>query len=111
MATATLHRDNVGGHSGPARVWHLDPPAQIAGEAHSFVCIWIVPSAGHQDAEVVTVASTESGAAAGRSVQRRAGSFTLHADPDSPEYEDGCHLLALQLLGGYSVESPRPQDD
>ncbi|PKV80927.1 hypothetical protein [Nocardia fluminea] len=111
MATAILHRDNVLGHAGPARVWHLDPPALIGGERHPYVCIWIVPSAGHQDAEVVAVASTESGAAAGRSVQRRPGSYTLHGDPDSPEYVDGCHLVALQILGGYTVEAPRPQDE
>ena len=103
MATAFLHRDNVGGHAGPGRVWHLDPPAQIAGGSHPYVCIWVTPSAGHQYAEVVTVASNESGAAVARSVQRGPGSFVLHGDPDSPEYIDGCHLVALQFLGGYTV--------
>lgn len=108
MATAILHRDQVGGHAGPARVWRLDPPAQIAGGTHPYVCIWVVPSAGHQEAEVVTVASSESGAAAGGSVRRGPGSFVLHGDPDSPEYIDGCHFMALQLLGNYAA---RPQDE
>ncbi|MEV6432560.1 hypothetical protein [Nocardia sp. NPDC051463] len=111
MGSATFVRDRVGGHSGPGRVWHLDPPAQIGGQAHEHVCIWISPASQYQAAEAVVVASTESGAAVGGSVIRRAGSFVLHADYDGqPEYVDGAHLFALMMLG-YTVAAQRPQDD
>lgn len=109
MATATLHLDNVGGHRAPAKCWRLDPPFVVDGRSHEYVCTWIKPSTKHQAAEVVAVAATERGAVApvrpgeSASVQRRAGSYTLHADPDSPDYEAGAHWLALQLLGGYVV--------
>lgn len=106
MATATFHADKVRTHSGPAKVWRLDPPARIDGQEHEFVCIWIDSGGKHQSPEVVTVAATESGAAIGGSIRRRAGSFTLQGDPDSPEYVDGCHWLALQLLGGYEIATP-----
>lgn len=105
MAKATLHLDNVGGHAAPARVWRLDPPAQINGQQHEFVAIWIIPGAGYQDPEVVTVAATETGAIAGRSVQRRAGSYVLPGNPDTLDYVNGAHWLALQLLGGYEIVS------
>lgn len=106
MATATFHMDKTSVHSGPGRVWRLDPPIRIDGHEHEYVCIWIDQGGKHQAPEVVTVAATESGAAAGTSVRRRAGSFTLQGDPDSPEYVDGCHWLSLQLLGGYEIVSP-----
>ncbi|WP_028478701.1 hypothetical protein [Nocardia sp. CNY236] len=106
MATATLHKDNVGGHVSPARCWKLDPPVRIGDQEHEFVCTWVTPARPHQSAEVVAVLATENGAVAGKSVQRRAGSYTLHTDPDTPEHIDGAHWLALQLLGGYMPSLP-----
>lgn len=110
MATATFHADKVNTHSGPAKVWRLDPPVRIDGHDHEFVCIWIDRGSKHQSPEVIAVPSTESGAAVGRSVQRRAGSFVLHTDPDSPDYVTGAHWLALQLLGGYTIAVPMDLD-
>ncbi|MEU3011043.1 hypothetical protein [Nocardia asteroides] len=117
MATATLHLDDVPGHVTPAKCWKLDPPVTIGGQEHEYVCIWIKPSTKHQAAEVVTVAATESGAVAPArpgepaTVQRRAGSYALHGDPDSADYEAGAHWLALQLLGGYDIRVQDAAED
>lgn len=108
MATATLHLADVGGYPGPARCWKLDPPVQIDAAHYDYATVWVQPGYAWQNAEVGTVIAHESGAVAGSTVHRRAGSFTLQGDADTPEYIDGCHLLALQLLGGYTV---RVQDE
>lgn len=109
MATATLHLAEVGGFPGSARCWQLDPPAVIAGRPTEFVTVYVQEGFAHQFPETVTVrALPDSGAVDGQSVMRLPGSFVLPGDPDSPQYIDGCHFLALQFLGGYTV---RVQDE
>lgn len=107
MAVATLHLADVGGFPGSARCWQLDPPAQVEGRTVEYVTVYVQEGYAHQAPEVCTVpALKDSGAVDGRSVRRIVGSFTLGGDPDSPEYVDGCHFLALQFLGGYNVTVP-----
>lgn len=99
--TATLVLDGAGGHSAPARVWRLDPPLPSGAE---HVCTWIENGTRHQAAKILVVQSNERGNALGWSVREVGGSYTLHPDYDgSPEYVDGAHWLALQLLGAYNV--------
>ncbi|RJO74184.1 hypothetical protein D5S18_18700 [Nocardia panacis] len=47
--------------------------------------------------------ATETGACAETSLQRRGGSFVLHAEADSAERLEGAYWMALQLLGGYQI--------
>lgn len=103
MATATVHINQVGGFAGPARCYRLDPPARLNGHDHEYVTVWIQAALGHQNAEVVTIAATETGASAYPSVRRQGGSMTLHATPDTPEYLEGAYWLALRGLGGYEI--------
>ncbi|WP_228002127.1 hypothetical protein [Nocardia australiensis] len=101
MATATVQVADVGGYSGPARCFKVDPPY----EGHDYVTVWVQRSFGpHQMAEAGVVPATETGACAERSLKRRPGSFTLHEDPDTPERVDGAYWLALLMLGGYTVQ-------
>lgn len=116
MATATMHLENVGGHSGVATVYKLDPPKKVGETEYEYVTIWIDAATKWQSAEVVAIWSNERGASVSGSIIRRAGSYVLHDDyAGQPEYIAGAHLLALTMLG-YAVappqptETPRPQD-
>ncbi len=107
MASATLHRADVGGFAGPARCYQLDPPMKFAGQEYRYVTIWVQKEYAHQGAEVCIVPATESGACALPSVRKLGGSITLHDTPDTADYVNGVHFLALQALGGYSFEVAR----
>ena len=97
-----MQSESVGGSPGPARCYAVDPP--YLGQ-HRHVTVWVQPPYGHQLAEVCVVPAHESGAAAGTSLMRHAGSTPLHHDytPGDVAYEDGVRWLALLLLG-YRVE-------
>lgn len=117
MAIATMHLEGVGGHSGPATVYKLDPPMSVGGTVCGYVTIWIDNATRWQSAEVVAIWSNERGASVSGSIIRRAGSYTLHDDfTGQPEYIAGAHLLALTMLGyaiappQLAIEVPRPQD-
>lgn len=100
---AVVHIDNPGGFDPGARTYKLSPAVVLDGVAHDYVTIWIHPALPFQQAELYVVPATESGACALRTLKRAPGSQVLHGNPDSPEYVDGVHWLALQALGGYDI--------
>lgn len=102
MATATVHIAEVGGYFGNARCFRIDPPRAFDGSEHEYVTVVIQPKVGSLSPEVKVYPATETGACATRQLQRRTGSFTV----DEPVDIHGCHYLALQLLGGYTIAGP-----
>ena len=108
MATATVHIETVGGFPGPARCFKVDPP--FAGS--DYVTVWAQPRFGqHTEPEAGVIPATETGACAEQSVKRRAGSFVLHDNPDTPERFDGACWFALLAAGGYEItEAPAEPD-
>lgn len=103
MATATVQVAEVGGYSGPARCFKVDPPYLGA----HYVTVWVQPAFGqHQLAEAAVVPATETGACAEQSLKRRPGSFVLHSNPGTAEEIDGAYWLALLMLGGYEIAGP-----
>lgn len=102
MATAVVHVPEVGGFVGPARCFRIDPPRMFDGREHEFVTVMVQPRFGKQAPEVKVYPADETGSPAQQQLMRRVGSFTV----DEPVDRDGCHYLALQLLGGYQIASP-----
>lgn len=109
MATATVHIESVGGYAGPSRCFAIDPPF----EGYSFVTVCATPGFGgvvRPKADVFPADETGACADPSRSLIARPGSFILHDEPTDPDKIDGAYWLALQLLGGYEITQPAPQD-
>jgi hypothetical protein len=101
MATATVHIAEVGGFAGRARCFTVSPPY----EDHDFVTVWVQQGfGGHMRPEAAVVPATETGAPAEMSMMRRPGSYVLHGEVQTDEQMAGACWLALQMLGGYTVE-------
>lgn len=101
MPTATMHIAEVGGYVDRARCFRVDPPFEGA----AYVTVWTQPAYGHQLAEISVVPATESGAAVGRTLMRRPGSYVIHAPCTTDEEFAGYCWLALLMLGqpGYDL--------
>ncbi|MGW2666117.1 hypothetical protein ACWCW7_34620 [Nocardia tengchongensis] len=103
MATATVQVAEVGGYAGTARCFKIDPPF----EGHDYVTVVVIPRFGELVRPKVEVfPANETGACAelSRMLMARPGSFVLHDDPDTPQRIEGAYWLALQLLGGHTIE-------
>lgn len=92
MATAEMVIDGLPGFAGLATLYRIDPPIQ--GADH--LILYHRPRMYRQPGQMTVVLGTEGGVVYGTDVRPQPGTYTT----DEPN-----HSLALQLAGGYRIES------